>query len=68
MISLLLELISYVLVDIIFNIVFHRVGQATIFLISLGKFSISTDEYNEWVIVIGFLVCALPVVILVFRI
>ena len=60
-----LEILLYILVEILFYAVFHRVGQAIIFLTTLGKIRISSDEYKEWVIVIGFLVCAIPIAIFV---
>ena len=66
MIGAALEIILYILVEILFYVVFHRIGQVTIFLATFGKTRISSDEYKDWMIAIGFLVCAIPIAFFIF--
>jgi hypothetical protein len=62
----LFELLFYVFIEFLFYVVFFRIGQLTIFLFTLGK-NLNTYNLNqEWVSVIGFLVCAAPIAFFTF--
>jgi len=66
MVGVLFELVSYVFIEFLFYVVFYRIGQLTIFLLTLGKNPSSFNLNKDIVSVIGFLVCAAPIAFFTF--
>ena len=65
MIGFLFEVLFYVFAEFLFYVVFFRIGQLTIFLVTFGKDPNRFNLNEELVCVIGFLACAVAIMIFV---